>query len=355
MRRTTTAVFMGFLLAITPMSIGATQSAPVVPRSAALTPINGLSNPKLARGLTFKVKKHKIPRILTLKSYTLNNDPVSSKDIATRISLNARQKSIVTQQFLRFPSPRKVELEPDQPAAPLDMSKAQAVQAVPKPQPVQSQPGPKEPEPPKPQPQDPKAPGTIYTVKPGDQLGLIAYEYNTTIAEIMRLNNLSSPDVIWAGQKLTVQGSPRVLPDPYQNSSATKGGSAVAAHWDYVNANFPIGTKATVTDLATGISYQVVRFSGYLHADVEPATAADTANMKRIYNDRWSWAFRPVVVTVNGHRFAASINGMPHDIQSNYNNNFPGHSCIHFLGSKNHFNQQEEPNHQANVLRAVGK
>ncbi|MTI95996.1 MAG: LysM peptidoglycan-binding domain-containing protein [Firmicutes bacterium] len=250
------------------------------------------------------------------------------------------------------------------------------------------------------QPQEPQQPSQItYTVKAGDQLGLIAHKYQTTVSEIMRLNNLSNPDTLFVGQTLIIQGTPREIPDPYQDATHTvvagdtlsalasrynttvarladlnnlsspyiirvgqqlvvgseRGSGAVAAHWDYVNVEFPIGTTAKVTDIATGISYNVVRLSGYLHTDVEPATAADTAKMHQIYNYQWSWAFRPVVVEVNGHRFAASINGMPHDIQSIYNNNFPGHSCIHFLGSKNHFNQQEEPGHQANVQKAIGK
>lgn len=251
-----------------------------------------------------------------------------------------------------------------------------------------------------PQSPAPKAPQQItYTVKPGDQLGLIAYQHNTTVAEIMRLNHLSNPDTIFAGQTLVIVGTPRAIPDPYQDIKHTvvagdtlsalaqsynttvahlanlnnltspyiirvgqvltiasnRGSGALAAHWDYVNIQFPIGASATVRDVATGLSYQVKRLSGYLHADVEPVTASDTAIMRQIYGGSWSWASRPVVVEINGHRFAAAINGMPHDIQSIYNNNFPGHSCIHFLGSKNHYNQQEDPTHQANVQKAVGK
>jgi len=250
------------------------------------------------------------------------------------------------------------------------------------------------------QPQPPTTPTQItYTVKPGDQLGLIAYQYNTTVSEIMRLNHLTNPDMIFAGQNLVVFGTHRVIPDPYQDVKYTvvagdtlsalahrynttvsqlaqlnkisspyiirvgqvltvgtnRSAGAIAAHWDYVTVNYKIGEVAKITDVVTGLSFNVKRLSGYLHADVEPLTAADRDIMFRIYNFNWSWNTRAVVVEVNGHRFAGSINGMPHDIQSIYNNNFPGHFCIHFLHSKNHYNQQEDASHQARVKQAIGK
>ena len=40
---------------------------------------------------------------------------------------------------------------------------------------------------------------------------------------------------------------------------------------------------AILTDVKTGISLQVRRWSGGAHADVEPLTAADTAAFCRIY------------------------------------------------------------------------
>lgn len=307
-----------------------------------------LINPTLTRAV-----------VLNLPTHGPRSRPVSiTKSNSTRIltpPLRTAQSAIDHSVMLEVARFKKLEM--------FEHSQPEIIQAVNQPKSSLT----KQSQPPKPQtsqsqaptqqtkPQSPaQQPTTItYTVKPGDQLGLIAYQYNTTVSEIMRLNNLASADMLFAGQTLTIQGAPRQIPNPYQNG-AVKGGAAVAAHWDFVNVNFPIGAKATVTDIATGLSYQVVRMSGFLHADVEPVTAADTATMHRIYNNRWSWASRPVVVEVNGHRFAAAINGMPHDIQTIGGNNFPGHSCIHFLGSKNHFNQQEDANHQANVRRAVG-
>lgn len=44
----------------------------------------------------------------------------------------------------------------------------------------------------------------LYTVKPGDTLSKIAAAYETTVDEILAANNLSDPNKILVGQKLTI-------------------------------------------------------------------------------------------------------------------------------------------------------
>lgn len=48
---------------------------------------------------------------------------------------------------------------------------------------------------------------TSYTVQSGDTLGSIARRFGTTIAELVRVNNLANPDALQVGQKLVVPGS----------------------------------------------------------------------------------------------------------------------------------------------------
>ena len=47
-----------------------------------------------------------------------------------------------------------------------------------------------------------------------------------------------------------------------------------------IQSIFYKGSTAVVTDVNTGISFRVKRWSGGAHADVEPLTAADTAAMR---------------------------------------------------------------------------
>ncbi len=125
------------------------------------------------------------------------------------------------------------------------------------------------------------------------------------------------------------------------------------SYFDRVTGLFRIGAVATVTDIDTGISYQVQRVGGYDHADVEPLTAYDTQQMYRIYNYTWSWTRRAVYVTIDGITLAASINGMPHPSDYLAGNNMDGHTCIHFLNSKTHGSQKVDADHQAAVQKAL--
>jgi N-acetylmuramoyl-L-alanine amidase len=44
----------------------------------------------------------------------------------------------------------------------------------------------------------------VYTIAPGDVLSGIAPRFGVTVAQIQQWNNIKNPDVIIAGQKLTI-------------------------------------------------------------------------------------------------------------------------------------------------------
>jgi len=135
---------------------------------------------------------------------------------------------------------------------------------------------------------------------------------------------------------------------------------AVATPWEEVNDLWDWGAPAEVIDVWTGNSFTVVRRGGWAHADVEPASPQATATMLANYGGEWSWSRRPLVVVFGDYRLAASQNGMPHG-QSSIDNDFPGHFCIHFLGSTTHGSSYTssgvptlDPAHQWCVQEAVG-
>jgi uncharacterized protein YgiM (DUF1202 family) len=112
------------------------------------------------------------------------------------------------------------------------------------------------------------------------------------------------------------------------------------------------GVPLQITDVRTGITYWVKSFSNGNHADVEPITPQDTAAILQTFGS-WSWATRPVWVTIGDRTFAASINGMPHAGSTNHNNNMNGHLCLHFLGSRTHNGSVgHERDHQNSVQEA---
>ena len=87
---------------------------------------------------------------------------------------------------------------------------------------------------------------------------------------------------------------------------------------------------ATVYDFTTGISWQVHIFSLGAHADYEPVTANDTARMEKVFGGN-TWNPRAVwVIFSDGSIYIGSTHSMPHEVQHVRDNNFNGHSCLHF-------------------------
>ena len=125
--------------------------------------------------------------------------------------------------------------------------------------------------------------------------------------------------------------------------------------WEEAKQKIALKGNVKVIDMETGMAFYAQRRAGQLHADVQPLTKEDTAIMKRIYNGKWSWHRKAVLVQAGSQFFAASMHGMPHGGDGIPGNNFSGHFCIHFLGSKTHGSGQADPGHQLMVYKAAGK
>lgn len=124
--------------------------------------------------------------------------------------------------------------------------------------------------------------------------------------------------------------------------------------WDEVNPLFPKFSQAKIIDFDTRQQFNVQRRGGTYHADVQPLTASDTAIMKRIYDGKWSWKRRAVIVELNsGEKIAASMNGMPHGQGAIEKNNFDGHFCIHFRDSKTHGSHSLNMAHQIMIWKSA--
>ncbi|WP_282199735.1 hypothetical protein [Collibacillus ludicampi] len=128
-----------------------------------------------------------------------------------------------------------------------------------------------------------------------------------------------------------------------------------AIPWTSVKEIFPRMGFAQVIDLETGLNFTVQRRAGNYHADVQPVTQDDTRIMKEIYNGKWSWKRRAILVKVKDKVIAASMNGMPHGAGAIKGNNFPGHFCIHFEGSTTHRLRKHDLSHNLMIRKASGQ
>lgn len=164
--------------------------------------------------------------------------------------------------------------------------------------------------------------------------------------------SLPSEDSADAGDK--VSASVPESADLGKSNAVPAKGRAQAMDWyeSDIQTIFARNVSATITDVATGIAWKVVRKGGSSHADVQPMTAADTAAMKAAVGN-WSWNRRAIFVTIDGVNYAASMNSMPHGSGSIRNNNYNGHHCIHFTNSRGHSSNQVCPLHQSAIQKAL--
>jgi hypothetical protein len=135
---------------------------------------------------------------------------------------------------------------------------------------------------------------------------------------------------------------------------AEASGRPAPLDWSEVNKLLPRYSTFTVEDVETGRKFKVQRRAGSRHADVQPLTAKDTAVMKEIYDGKWSWRRRAIVVKSEKLRIAASMHGMPHGAGA-LANNFPGHFCIHFNGSTTHRRDEMDLSHKLMIMKSAGE
>ena len=118
---------------------------------------------------------------------------------------------------------------------------------------------------------------------------------------------------------------------------------------------WPRGSNFKIYDVKSGIVFWAHRWSGGLHIDAEPLTAADTARICKIQGvskaseitEKTHWMRRPALVTIGTRTFACSMFLVPHnpDGDTISDNNFVGQFCIHFTNSKTHESKKVDSQH----------
>lgn len=214
-----------------------------------------------------------------------------------------------------------------------------------------------------------------YTVKAGDSIWSIANANSIPQDKLMKINNFNTNTVLSIGQVVKIP----VYHVPVKPTPGPQYGELLD-WWTEAQYVLEFNVPFTVTDFYTGISFQAVRTFGACHADCEPLTTADTAAITKLWNQNHTshWATRPVLITINGRKLAASMTAAFHaglDSASNgayvdnrsgdygYGQNFDaikgngadGHFDIHFLNSTTHGTGVVNQNHQSCIRTAAGK
>ena len=167
------------------------------------------------------------------------------------------------------------------------------------------------------------------------------FEYNGHTGFALCSNLSNSPIFSGGGGSTGVPGSGSVLMVDWFTSD--------------IQSIFSPGTYAVITDVDSGISWNVIRRNSTNHADVEPLTLADTEAMRQACadsNGNWTYVRHAVWVTIDGQRYAASIYTEPHGEGQIDDNGYSGHLCVHFVNSRTHGSDKVDPDHQKMILKA---
>ena len=138
-----------------------------------------------------------------------------------------------------------------------------------------------------------------------------------------------------------------------KSSSAVVKSKVVKMNW-FKGGNKVLkkGAYGYIYDVKTGIKVKIKRMGGHNHADVEPATAADTRKLLRACGGKWSWDSRAEILIAGGKYVACAINTQPHGDQTIKNNNYDGQFCLHMSGSLTHKSSKQNASHQKAIETA---
>ncbi len=125
--------------------------------------------------------------------------------------------------------------------------------------------------------------------------------------------------------------------------------------WNEVKTLLAEGQSYTVVDFNTGTQFSLTYTGGLNHAEVEATTAADTATIKSVFGNAFSYYKRPVVILLGDKKIAASLQGFPHGTDSVSQNDMDGHICLYFQGSLSHVGALPDAEHINLVYKAAGR
>ena len=163
------------------------------------------------------------------------------------------------------------------------------------------------------------------------------------------LKRVSAPDV---------QASGKTSDTPNATASVSVG-KVKLLHWfNEIKPSVKTGQTILVVDPSTGISWNLKLYSLGRHADCEPLTQEDTANMVKAFGGVNTWNQKAVYVKLpSGTWTLASTHDMPHMSGAIKDNGFNGHLCVHFLRDMEEC-KQNDPNYgvaNQETIRAAWK
>lgn len=187
------------------------------------------------------------------------------------------------------------------------------------------------------------------------------YNYSTVWAVecFQRRNGLKADGVAGATTLEKLYGGQAVAANTTLSSNVAKGAAPGGADLELmqwyadIKAYLQRNPYFTVYEPVSGKQWNMKLYSAGHHADSEPVTAQDSATMYEVWGGEWSWDEKPVYVRLaNGTWVIASMPNMPHLSGGIKDNNFDGHTCVHFPRLMTEV-QQNDPKNAARHNRDI--
>lgn len=199
-----------------------------------------------------------------------------------------------------------------------------------------------------------------YPIGVSSETGYV-YNYSTVWAVecFQRRNGLKADGVAGTATLQKLYGGQAVGANTALSSTVVKGVAPGGADLELmqwyadIKAYLKRNPTFTVYEPVSGKQWNMKLYSAGHHADSEPLTAEDTATMYEVWGNEWSWDEKPVYVRLaNGTWVIASMPNMPHLSGSIKDNNFDGHTCVHFPRLMTEV-QQNDPKNAARHNRDI--
>jgi hypothetical protein len=126
-------------------------------------------------------------------------------------------------------------------------------------------------------------------------------------------------------------------------------------NWNEVKTLLETGKTYAMLDFNTGKTYNMIYTGGEKHAEMECASAEDTAVYKEIFGGVFSFFKRPTLIMCDGRYIAASLQGQPHGSDTVASNGMTGHACLFFEGSTSHVGSLPDVEHLNQIYKAAGR
>jgi hypothetical protein len=159
----------------------------------------------------------------------------------------------------------------------------------------------------------------------------------------------------------------------YGNSETGVSNNGDAVNWSVIDAAFPAGSTATLTDTKSRASFTIRRIDGENHAHIETVSEKDTNDFYDMFtktadeltflkSGRLTYEKRPCIIEISGKKYAASLFGYVHGDEPQYiadpnapgeevveDNSMNGYLCLFFSGSTSDVFNLADSEHDANI------